>query len=125
VTGLSCHCVCSCRNHGVQRHASRETGLGRERVCGCQTDRAFAAIKTARTFACEGLAHIASTVDRGNIAGLVERVVVNARADHGRARAWAMLRATTTPVVAGHAALRSVRECPVVCYGGKSVLQFF
>jgi hypothetical protein len=66
--------------------------------------RAFVAIKADRASACEGRAHIASTVDGGNIAGLVERVVDNARADHGRARAWAMLRVTTTLLFAGHAA---------------------
>jgi hypothetical protein len=63
-----------------------------------------AAVKTARAFACEGHAHIPITVDRANIAGLVERVVASARADHGRARAWAVRHATTTLLVAGHAA---------------------
>ena len=66
--------------------------------------RAFAAVKAARAFACEGRAHIASTVDQSNIAGLVERVVDSARVDHCRGRAWAVLRAMTTLLVAGHAA---------------------
>jgi hypothetical protein len=83
-----------------------------------KTARDFAAIKAARAFACEGRAHIASTVDGGNIAGLVERVVAIARADHGRARAWAMLRATTTLLFAGHAAQNkrkvSVHQGPLI-----------
>ena len=66
-----------------------------------KTARAFAAIKGARAFAGEGRAHIARAVDRGNLAGLVV-----AREGHGRARQtrWAMMRATSTPLSAGHAA---------------------
>jgi hypothetical protein len=64
-----------------------------------KTARAFAAIKVARAFAGEGRAHIAIAVDRGNLAGLV----VARAGHHGRAR-WAMMRATSTPLFAGHAA---------------------
>ena len=82
-----------------------------------KTARAFAAIKVAkafagygrahvasagkvaRVFAGDGLAHVASSVDRGNLAGLV----VARAGHHGRAR-WAMMRATSTPLFAGHAA---------------------
>jgi hypothetical protein len=80
--------------------------------------RAFAAVKAARTFACEGRVQIASTVDRSNIAGLVERVVDSARVDHGRGRAWAVLRAMTTLLVTGHAAQNkrkiSVHQEPLI-----------
>ncbi len=68
-----------------------------------KTARAFAAIKVARAFAGEGRAHNAIAVDRGNIDGLVKRVIAIVRADHDRAR-WAMMLATTTPLFAGHAA---------------------
>jgi hypothetical protein len=80
--------------------------------------RAFAAVKAARTFACEGRVQIASTVDRSNIVGLVERVVDSTRVDHGRGRAWAVLRAMTTLLVTGHAAQNkrkiSVHQEPLI-----------
>ena len=80
--------------------------------------RAFAAVKADRAFAWEGRAQIASTVDRTNIAGLVERVVDSARVDHGRGRSWAVLRAMTTLLVTGHAAQNkrkiSVHQEPLI-----------
>ena len=81
-----------------------------------------AAVKAARAFACEGHAHIASTVDRANIAGLVERVVASARADRGRARVWAVRHATTTLLVAGHAA-QNKRKVSV--HQGSRILKVF
>ena len=84
-----------------------------------KTARAFAAIKVARDFAGEGRAHIASAVDRGNLAGLVV-----ARAGHGRAR-WAMMRATSTPLFAGHAAQNkrkvSVHQGSLILYSSSAV----
>jgi hypothetical protein len=67
-----------------------------------ETTRAFAAIKVARAFAGEGRAHIASAVDRGNLAG---RVVARA-GHHGRATGVTRLDASrgTPLVIAGHAA---------------------
>jgi hypothetical protein len=61
------------------------------------TTRAFEAIKVDRDFAGEGRAHIASAVDRGNLAG---RVV--ARADH-HGRSTGVTRGTSL-AIAGHAA---------------------
>ena len=81
-----------------------------------------AAVKTARAFACEGHVYIASTVDRTNIVGLVERVVADARADHGRARAWTVRHATTTLLVAWHAA-QNKRKASV--HQGSRILKVF
>ncbi len=62
-----------------------------------KTARAFAAIKVARAFAGDGRAHIANAVDRGNLVGLVV-----ARVGHHDRDRWAMMRATSTPLFAGH-----------------------
>jgi len=66
------------------------------------TTRAFEAIQVDRDFAGEGRAHIASAVDRGNLAG---RVVARA-GHHGRATGVTRLDASRgTPLaIAGHAA---------------------
>ena len=83
-----------------------------------KTTRAFTAIKVARAFAGEGRAHIAISVDRGSLAGLVV-----ARAGHGRAR-WAMMRATSTPLL-GHAAQNkrkvSVHQGSLILYSSSAV----
>jgi hypothetical protein len=81
-----------------------------------------AAVKTARAFACEGHVYIASTIDRTNIVGLVERVVADAREDHGRARAWTVRHATTTLLVAWHAA-QNKRKASV--HQGSRILKVF